>query len=146
MPGTLAGIVVGTGPGGFTGLRVGLATAHGIARAAGAPLVGVPTGLALAAAARAAGAVAPGAEVALLLPAGPAGRYLVLEGQATLVPADDAAAAPLSAALPPGAVLVAVDLAGRAPGRGNRARGDGPDGPRRRARRSRRGAPAHGGR
>ena len=115
VPGTLAGIAAGTGPGGFTGLRVGLATAHGIARAAATPLVGIPTGLALAAAARAGGAVAPGAEVALLLPAGPAGRYLVLEGQTTLVPADDAAAAPLFAALPPGAVLVAVDLAGRAP-------------------------------
>jgi hypothetical protein len=67
--------------------------------------------------------VAPGAEVALLLPAGPAGRDLVLEGQTTLVPADDAAAAPLFAALPPGAVLVAVDLAGRAPDEAT-ARGD----------------------
>jgi tRNA threonylcarbamoyladenosine biosynthesis protein TsaB len=115
VPGTLAAIVAGTGPGGFTGLRVGLATAHGIARAAAAPLVGVPTGGALVAAARTAGAVAPGAEVALLLPAGPAGRYLVLGGQTTLVPADEAAATSLLGALPPGVALVAVDLAGRAP-------------------------------
>jgi tRNA threonylcarbamoyl adenosine modification protein YeaZ len=50
-PGSLSGVVVGTGPGGFTGLRVGLATARGIARVAAAPLVGIPTGVALAAAA-----------------------------------------------------------------------------------------------
>jgi len=127
-PGTLAGIVAGTGPGGFTGLRVGLATAHGIARAAAVPLVGIPTSLALVAAARASGAVAPGSEIALLLPAGAAGRYLVMGGQTTLVPADDLASALGAArpgatgtgavkpgATPHGATLVAVDLAGRAP-------------------------------
>jgi tRNA threonylcarbamoyl adenosine modification protein YeaZ len=128
VPGTLAGIVVGTGPGGFTGLRVGLATAHGIARAAGAPLVGVPTGLALAAAARASGAAQPDAEVALLLPAGPAGRYLVIDGIARLVLGDALLGDALlgeegPAAVPPGTTLVAVDLVGRAPGEAI-ARGD----------------------
>ena len=115
-PGLLAGIVAGTGPGGFTGLRVGLATAHGIARAAAAPLVGVPTGLALAAAARARGAVQPDAEVALLLPAGPAGRYLVIDGMARLVLGDEPLVDDGPGAVSPGATLVAVDLVGRAPG------------------------------
>jgi hypothetical protein len=61
------------------------------------------------------------AEVAVLLPAGPTGRYLVRGGHASLAPAGGAGAradggdAGDAAADPaPGAVLVAVDLGDRA--------------------------------
>ncbi|MDQ3554620.1 MAG: tRNA (adenosine(37)-N6)-threonylcarbamoyltransferase complex dimerization subunit type 1 TsaB [Chloroflexota bacterium] len=47
----LGGIVIGTGPGSFTGLRVGLATAKTLAYALRIPLLGVPTVEALARAA-----------------------------------------------------------------------------------------------
>ena len=42
-PDKLDVIVVGTGPGSFTGLRIGMASAKGLAAGAGCPLVGVPT-------------------------------------------------------------------------------------------------------
>jgi tRNA threonylcarbamoyl adenosine modification protein YeaZ len=77
----LTGIVVGTGPGSFTGLRVGLATAKTIAYARRLPLVGVPTAAALARAGvdRIAGLselVEAGWPIAVLQPAGPSDRYL----------------------------------------------------------------------
>jgi len=48
-PGSLDGIVVGTGPGSFTSTRVGIAIARGLALAHGTPVAGVSTLDALAA-------------------------------------------------------------------------------------------------
>lgn len=69
----LTGVVVGTGPGSFTGLRIGLATAKTIAYTLEIPIVGVSSTLALAAA-----AVGPhngDGEVTVTLPAGASDRY-----------------------------------------------------------------------
>ena len=128
---TIAAIVVGTGPGAFTGLRVGLATAKGIAHGLGVPIVGVSTAESLLADA------APGS--VLLLPAGPSDRLLVRHDEpARVVPAGHEPDLGL------GETLVAVDLAERAPadavargetGQGRAGRHSRPD---------RRGAPARG--
>jgi tRNA threonylcarbamoyl adenosine modification protein YeaZ len=116
----LAGIVVGTGPGAFTGLRVGIATAKGLAHALDRPIVGVSSGEALIAAA--AGRDSDPRTIVLLLPAGPSDRVVVRHGQAALLLAGGAEPEVAS-----GEVLVAIDLDGRAPddavGRGELARG-----------------------
>lgn len=102
----LTGIVVGTGPGAFTGLRVGIATAKGLAHGLGLPLAGVSTAEALLAALdgdRAGGSV-------LLLPAGPSDRILVRRGAPPeLLPGG------VDPSLAPNERLIAVDLDGRAP-------------------------------
>lgn len=76
-------LAVGTGPGSFTGLRVGLATAKTIAYARGLPLLGVPSSDALRRAA-AAQAGAP-ADVAIVLPAGAHDHYLARAGEAAVL-------------------------------------------------------------
>jgi tRNA threonylcarbamoyl adenosine modification protein YeaZ len=104
----LSGIVVGTGPGAFTGLRVGIATAKGLAHGLDIPLVGVSTAEALIAAVDE--AVPSAGHTVLLLPAGPSARMVVRAGTRPV---------PLPAGtepdLGPGERLVAVDLDGRAP-------------------------------
>jgi tRNA threonylcarbamoyl adenosine modification protein YeaZ len=112
-------IVVGTGPGAFTGLRVGIATAKALAHALERPIVGISTGEALLDAARSEGMA--GRDALLLLPAGPSDRVAVRPGGApSLLPGG------AEPDLAPGETLVAVDLDGRAPAeavqRGERAR------------------------
>ena len=104
----LSGIVVGTGPGAFTGLRVGLATAKGLAHGLGVPIAGVATSEALLEAASLAGPI-EGTKAALLLPAGPSDRVVVFEGQARLLRGGE------EPELGTDTALVAVDLPGRAP-------------------------------
>jgi tRNA threonylcarbamoyl adenosine modification protein YeaZ len=97
----LGGVVVGTGPGAFTGLRVGLATAKTLAHELGCPIVGVPSSSALLAA-------AVGASV-VWLPSGPRDRIAVVAGaEPVVVPGADP-----GPELAAGAIEVAVDLDGR---------------------------------
>ena len=101
----LAGVIVGTGPGAFTGLRVGLATAKTLAHGLGLPIVGLSTGEALLAADR----DADGRATRLALPAGLHDRVVMAAGEP---PSLETGEAP-----PPEAWIgaIAVDLEGRAP-------------------------------
>ncbi len=104
----IAAIVVGTGPGAFTGLRVGIATAKALAHSLGRPIIGVSSAEALIAAS-ADGATPPG-QVVLLLPAGASDRIVVRHGEPPeLMPGGS------DPELADSEVLVAVDLEGRAP-------------------------------
>jgi tRNA threonylcarbamoyl adenosine modification protein YeaZ len=97
----LGGIVVGTGPGAFTGLRVGLATAKTLAHELHVPIAGVSTGDALVRAA--------GGATSVWLPAGPQDRVEIApDGGPRLV---NAAVARETSG---DASVVAIDLDGRA--------------------------------
>jgi len=95
----LAGVIVGTGPGAFTGLRVGLATAKTLAHELRVPVAGIPSSEALLAA-------AAGTSV-LWLPSGPRGMLWIERGGALQVVSGDGAEIAASD--------LAVDLEGRAP-------------------------------
>lgn len=97
--GDLAGIVVGVGPGAFTGLRVGLATAKTLAHELAKPIVGISTAEALLAAVE-------GAD-SLWLPSGARDRVLVRPGAEPRVLRGDEEVEAAGRAL-------AVDLQGRA--------------------------------
>jgi hypothetical protein len=100
----LGGIIVGTGPGAFTGLRVGLATAKTLAHQLGVPIAGVSTAEALLAAA---GRSSAGDALRLWLPAGPHDRLAVDPGGSPRREAD----VPADGRTP---TEIAVDLPGRA--------------------------------
>jgi tRNA threonylcarbamoyl adenosine modification protein YeaZ len=105
----LRGVIVGTGPGAFTGLRVGMATAKALAHGLRLPIAGVPTAEALIAAAAAVDGIAD-RRVVLLLPAGPADRVEARLGRPPrLLPGG------VEPDLGASDVLVAFDLDGRAP-------------------------------
>jgi tRNA threonylcarbamoyladenosine biosynthesis protein TsaB len=99
-PAQLVAVAAATGPGGFTGIRVGLAAAHGIALATGARLIGITSFAAVAASVAPAGT--GDAELLLVaLDSRRADLYVQLfEPRPALRPAQTAAlaAAPLDAA------------------------------------------------
>ena len=99
----LDAVAVTIGPGSYTGIRVGLAAAKGIALARSIPLIGVTT---LEAVARAARDQRPGAPVLVVLETKRADLY-VQGFTADLAPlAPPAAIAPDAVRVPPGALIV----------------------------------------
>src|SRR3954468_11799362 len=88
-PTDVGGLAVGIGPGSFTGVRVGLATARGLALALGLPVAGVSTLDALAA----------GAPGAMPVVDARRGEVFVLEREPRVLPPDQLE-------LPPGTVCV----------------------------------------
>jgi tRNA threonylcarbamoyl adenosine modification protein YeaZ len=75
----IRGVIVGTGPGAFTGLRVGMAAAKAIAHELRVPIVGISTATALLAASE------TGPAGMLLIPAGPNDRVAVPFGSRPLL-------------------------------------------------------------
>ena len=118
-PGDLGAIIIGTGPGAFTGLRIGLATAKTLAHELGVPIIGSSTAAARASAAVDRGAARP--QRAVLLPAGPSAIVVVeLDAEPGDVTRPTSSGVPrlvsggTALQLRPGAAAIAVDLEERA--------------------------------
>ena len=105
----LDAIAVTIGPGGFTGVRIGLATARGLGLATARPVIGLTCFEAIAAAVP--GELRGKAPLAVLIDAKRADLYLQLFDPALVAPGEPVSIDPagLPAALPPGRVLVAGD-------------------------------------
>lgn len=112
----LTAIGVGTGPGAFTGLRVGLATAKGLAHGLSLPIVGIATSTALIASARSASARSADVEGPLVLigAAGPNDRVVTVSPAPGIEAAHRRVVGDEAFDGPAGATVVAIDLAGRA--------------------------------
>ena len=120
-PGEIGAVVVGTGPGSYTGLRVGVATALGLARGTGARLFGLPSTETLVF-----GALESGAEAVVVIDARAGELYFACYRRSardveTLVAPRVLDAAGVERALPHGALVFADDDAVRAAGLERRA-------------------------
>jgi tRNA threonylcarbamoyladenosine biosynthesis protein TsaB len=106
-------IAVTVGPGGFTGVRIGLATARGIALAAGRPVVGITSFAAVAAAVPA--PEQKGRTLVVALESKRAELFLQVFGAGSAPLGEPRLLAPEAAAaeLPDGSLLIAGDGAGR---------------------------------
>ena len=113
-------MIVGTGPGAFTGLRVGLATAKAIAHELGVPIAGVSTAEALLAAATPAATVRSSGSCSCCRPDRTIATSCVTAASAVLLPGG------AEPDLAEGEVLVAVDLDGSCARGRPRPRRDGP--------------------
>jgi len=102
-PGEVTSVLVGTGPGSYTGLRVGIATALGIVRGCRAALRGVPSGETLCF-----GELAAGEEAVVLLDARAGELYFAHYRRS----ADEVEVVRAPCVLPPGEVEAVLPAAG----------------------------------
>ncbi len=107
----LDAVAVTTGPGGFTGVRIGLATARGLALARGLPVIGITTFEVVAAAADP--AERAGRQVVAAIDSKRAAVFLqVFDGDLVAAgPPAEVPAADLLSALPPGPLVLTGDAA-----------------------------------